>query len=74
MVNNLYPIPDGFDIEHYPNTAKYIMLYGILDLMSKWDLKAPYKTVEEVYGECLKQEVTWKELLNFKGYDPNILL
>lgn len=74
MDDKLYPIPDGFDVNQYPNTAKYIMLHGTLDLMSKWDLKAPYKTVEEVYGECLKKEVTWKKLLNFKGYNKNILL
>lgn len=74
MDDKLYPIPDEFDSERLPNTAKYIMLHGTSNLMSKWDLKAPYKTVEEVYGECLKKEITWKELLNFKGYKKNILL
>lgn len=73
-MNELYPLPNDFDAEKYPNTAKYIMLYGIHECMSEWDLVSPYKSCEEVYKVCLEKETTWKELLNFKGYDKNTLL
>ena len=72
MKNDLYPLPLDFDTEKYPNTANYIRLYGVNALMSDWELKDGYKSTEEVYGECLKQEVTWQELLNWR--QRNILL
>lgn len=72
MANNEYTY--GIDKKKYPYTLKYIQKYGYSEIMSKWDLKHPYKTTEQVYKECIKRGVTWKQLLNFKGYNKNILL
>lgn len=69
-----FPVPENIDVEQFPNTAKYIMLHGMHNTMSKWDLKAPYRTMEEVYAKCLELGVTWEDLLDFKGYDKNTLL
>lgn len=70
----VYPLPKGFDEEHFPKTAEYIRLHGIGSCMSEWDLKSPWKTCEEVYAECIKKEITWQKLLSFTTYDPNVYL
>lgn len=69
-----YDLPEDFDVEQFPYTAKYIRLHGTLKCMSVWDLKEPYKSCEEVYKECLKQGITWEKLLNHSGYNPKIIL
>ena len=69
-----YKLTDGFDVEHFPNTAEYIKLHGIMCCMSKWDLKPPYNTCEEVYADCLKKGIKWEELLGFDGYEKDVLL
>ena len=58
------------------NQDKYIMLYGYDDLIpEKWFDSSKYKSVEEVYGACLEQEKTWRELTGWnKDKDPKIIL
>lgn len=68
-----YDLPKDFDVDRFPNTADYIRLYGANKCMSIWELKEPYKSCEEVYGECLKKGITWQQLLNFKGYKNKVL-
>ncbi len=75
MNNDLiHGVAEYYGLQGLPNTAHYIAIYGPGAIMSVYDVKAPYKTPEEVYAACIKQGCTWKELLNFKGYDENVLL
>ena len=72
-----YPVPFGKEEqEERPYATKYCMIHGAWKMMSKeWGppLKQ-YEDQEEVYKECLERGCTWEELLDFKGYDPDIVL
>ncbi len=68
-------IMEYLGLEGLPNMAHYIAIHGVrLDsIMSIYNVKAPYKDREEVYAACIERGCTWQELLDFKGYDENIL-
>lgn len=72
-----FPVPfSESEQKKRPNATIYCQFYGMYALMSEdWppDLKG-YKNTEEVYEECLNSGRTWQEVLDFKGYDPDILL
>lgn len=52
-----------------PRAADYAMLHGKWNLIpSKWnDIDfGRYKSMEEIYRDCLRKGVTWQELLNYR--------
>ncbi len=70
-----YEVPAGIDPQKTPWLYKYIQLHGG-DVMSvKWGPSlGKYKTQEEVYKECIRRGVTWRELLDYKGVPDDVLL
>lgn len=58
------------------NQEKYIIIHGYHDLIPvAWFSSKKYKSVEEVYKEALKKEVTWRELTGWnEDKKENILL
>lgn len=42
---------------------QYILLFGRNDLIpTKWFTSEKYKSIDEVYKECVIKNVTWREL------------
>ena len=59
--------------DNKPMQALYMAFFQTMDLCSEYDLHT-YRTLEELYRVCLENNVTWKELLNFQGYEDNEVL
>jgi hypothetical protein len=57
------------DKEKLPNTFNYLLLHGLKSAISPFNLTGKYKTTEEVYGECLKKEKLWEELIKLPEED-----
>jgi hypothetical protein len=60
------------DKEKLPNTFEYLLLHGLTSAMSPYNLIGKYKSTEEVYGECLKKQIKWEELISLP--DKDVLL
>ena len=58
------------------NLEKYEIIFGFADLIPvPWFSDKRYKDTEEVYAECIKKGVTWRELTGWnKDKDERILL
>lgn len=47
----------------------YVMMFGTVDLIpEKWFYSKHYKSVDDVYSECVKKRITWRELTKW-DYD-----
>lgn len=58
--------------EELPNTFDYLLLHGLDSAISPYNLTGKYKSTEEVYGECLKKQIRWEELIELP--DEDVLL
>lgn len=60
------------DIEEFPNTFNYLLLYGIAAAIPDWNLTNKWKTKEELYAECLRRGVKWQDII--EPLPNNVLL
>lgn len=65
----LYERVDG---ESYPNRFTYYLIHGNGSIASPWYIGKYKGNEDELYKECLRKNVTWEELLDFK-HDDKVL-
>ena len=66
---------DTLDGKKYPNRFEYALIHGCNSLMSSWDIPGRLEDREdEIYKACLEKDLEWKELLDYKEPQEDILL